>query len=274
MTFIADLMNGLFDLLLKPFGGAAAWAMLAVAVVSGLIMLLLFKISTNQDKLVVAKRRLFGHIYEMGLYQDNLSVLFKIQRDLALANLKYLRVTFPALFAVLIPVVLILAQLDSRFAHRPFQTGETALVTAILESAQETLLTQLTLEAPDGVVVESMPVRDRVDLSATWRIRVDREGSYDLAVSAPGAESWTKQLTAGSGLPRLAKIRERAGLHHALLNPGEKPLPSDCPLTEISLQLPERETRYAGVRMHWLLAFCVISLVFGLAVKDIFKVKI
>jgi hypothetical protein len=267
-------LNKLFDLLFAPFGSAAAWAMFVVSVVTGVIMLLLFKVSTNQTRLVEAKRRLLGHIYEMGLYQESLRVLFRIQRDLALANLRYLRVTFPALLVIIVPIILIIAQLDARFAHRPFQVQETTLVTAKVASAQDALLDQLTLSSPGGLTVETMPVRDHLEGTATWRIRIEATGDYQLTVAAPGVGNWTKRLYADNGLPRLASTRERATWHQALFNPGEKPLPSDSPLAEITLDLPDRHTRYAGLGMHWLVAFCVFSLLFGIALKDVFKVKI
>jgi hypothetical protein len=274
VTFVANAMNGLFDLLLRPFGSAAAWGMFCVSVLTGVIMLLLFKWSTNQKKLALVKRRLIGHVYEMGLFQDNLAVLFKIQRDLALANLRYLAATAPALLVIILPVVLILAQLDTRFAHRPFHPGESTLVTAQVRSENAEMLDGLSLVAPAGVQVETLPVRDQQALTATWRVRVQQDGDYELAVTGRDGGRWTKRLVADDGLPRLAASRERAGLNHALLNPGEAPLPGDSPLAAISLQLPGRHTRYLGFGMHWLVAFCVFSLLFGLALKDVFKVKI
>jgi hypothetical protein len=274
VTVIADAMNGLFDLLCVPFGGHAAWAMLALSILTGVAMLLLFKVSTNQDRLELAKRRLLGHIYEMGLYQENLGVLFRIQRDLAVANLRYLGVTLPALAAIILPIILILAQLDIRFAHRPFAAGESSLVTARVLPGQEGLLDGLSLTASEGVRVETFPVRDHRALTASWRVRVTGTGEHELTVSAPDGGGWSKRLVAGGGLPRLAATRERAGLHHLLFNPAEKPLPGDSPLAEISLRLPDRETRYLGVPLHWLVAFCLFSLGFGFALKDVFKVKI
>ena len=274
MTFIADAMNGLFDLLTAPFGGSAAWAMFVLSIVTGVAMLLLFKISTNQDRLEVAKRRLMGHIYEMGLYQESLAVLMRIQRDLALANFRYLGVTFPALIVIILPVMLILAQFDARFAHRPLESGESTLVTVEVEEGREELLDDLGLSVAEGLQVESFPVRDREARSASWRVRVTAPGSPEMPVTAPDGGSWTKRLEASEGLPRMAGKREKPGFHHVLFNPSEKPLPGDGPLSSISLRLPERTTRYLGVPMHWLVAFCLVSLGFGFAVKDLFGVKI
>ena len=173
------------------------------------------------------------------------------------------------------PVVLILAQLDSRFAHRPFSPGETTLVTATIAPESKELLNHLILEAPTAVVVETLPVRDHLKLTATWRIRVTAAGQHELTLADPAGDRWTKRLVAGpSSLPRLAAARERAGWHHALLNPAESPLPKNSPVAQISLQLPPRQTHYLGIKLHWLLAFCAFSLLFGFALKDVFKVRI
>jgi uncharacterized membrane protein (DUF106 family) len=275
VTFITDILNRLFDLLVTPFGKSAVWAMIFLSLVTGILMLLLFKWSTNQDRLASVKRRLLGHLYELGLYQENLRVMFRIQGDLAKANLRYLATTLPALLAILLPLLLILAQLDSRFAHRPFTSGETSLVTATVDAAHEPLLDKLELVTSPEVVVESLPVRDHRRLTATWRVRVAADGRHDLILAAPDGDRWTKQLVAGtSGLPRLATVREQASWRRFLFNPAESPLPGDSKVTRIALQLPTRQTRYLGIGLHWLVAFCIFSLVFGFAMKDVFKVKI
>jgi hypothetical protein len=279
VTFIADFMNTVFDILVAPFGNSAAWAMMVISLLSGIVLLLLFKASTNQVKLAEAKRKLLGHLYEMGLYQESLRVLLRIQLQLAKANLKYLSRALPALIVMTIPVVLILAQLNSRFAYRPFLPEEAALLTVTVSSEGPSLLDNLSLLTPAAVSVESLPVRDYQARTITWRIRVLAEGRHELKVVSSKNQQWDKLLVAGShraGMPltRLANDRERAGWHHTILNPGEMPLAKDSPVTNIALQLPSRETRYAGVRLGWIWAFCIFSLLFGFLLKDFFKVKI
>lgn len=273
MTLIAKLMNGLFDLLAAPFGGSAEWAVFVLSLLVGLVLLLLFKAATNQDKLVAARQVLTGRVYEMGLFQDHLGVLFKIQRDLLLANLRYLRYSFPALLVLLIPTVLILAQMDAHYGHRPFQPGEKALVTVTVEPGQPMLLRDMTLETPTGLTVEAGPLRNVQENSVSWRVGIDAEGRHDLAVLLPGQQRVSKLLVAGEGTPRLAVKREKESLLRILLNPAEDPLPKDQPVEAIALRLPARDLHYAGLGMHWLVALCIFSLAFGLAVKDLFKVR-
>ncbi|MBA4378300.1 MAG: hypothetical protein C0395_06530, partial [Gemmatimonas sp.] len=131
MTWIASLLNGLFDLLLRPFGGAP-WAGLAVvSALAGVAMLWLFKLTTNQDLLARRRRELTGSLYELSLYQDSLAVMARLQARLLAANLRYLLVSLPALLVLLPLALLAIVQLDARFQRRALRAGEEILVTAL-----------------------------------------------------------------------------------------------------------------------------------------------
>ena len=274
MTIIATVVNALFDLLTAPFGDAAGWAVLVLSVLTGVAMLLIFKAATDQDALVAARRVLTGRVYEMGLYQDHLGVLARIQRDLFTANLRYLRHSLPALLVMLVPMVLILAQMDARFGHRPFRPGETTLVTATLDQDQVGLLGGIRLVTPPGVVVEAQPVRDFRGAKVTWRVSVVAEGEHEVEVVLPDGTGATKLVVAGEGAPRLAAVRERESLRRVFLNPAEPPLGGNQPVASIALALPARELVYAGVRTNWLVALIVFSMVFGLQLKDVLRVRL
>lgn len=274
MTVVATAMNTLFDLLTRPFGSHASLAVFVLSLLTGVVMLLLFKATTNQDRLVAARGILTGRLYEMGLYQDHLGVLMKIQRDMILANLRYVRWSLPALLAMLVPMLLILTQFDARYGHRPFLPDETALVQVTLAQQEWSLLADLVLEAGAGVEVDSRPVLDPGSGVVIWRVRAIAPGDHLLTVRWPdGGAGVTKQLVVGEGAPRLARVRERESLRRVLLNPAEAPLPGDQPVVSISLALPARDLVYAGIHTHWLMALIVFSLVFGFAVKDLLKVR-
>jgi hypothetical protein len=274
MTIVATATNALFDLLTAPFGAHAGLAVFVLSLLVGVAMLLLFKATTDQDRLVAARGVLTGRLYELGLYQDHLGVLFRIQRDLAVANLRYLRWSLPALAAMIVPMVLILAQLDARFGHRPFQPGETTLVTVRLADDQRALARDLILTPPAGVTVDARPVRDPGAGAVTWRVKVGAAGSGDLVIGLPDGRTVAKRLVAGEGAPRLARVRERESLRRVFLNPAEAPLPGDQPVVSVALILPARDLVYAGVRTNWLVALIVFSLLFGIAVKDVLRVRL
>ncbi len=288
MAWFASAVNHVFDLLVAPFGGAAGWAMAVLSALCGVGLLWLFKVSTNQAALAAARNRALGHVYELGIYQEDFGVMLRIQRDLAAANLGYLRRALPALAAMIVPILLILPQLDARWSRRPLAPGEAVVVTATVAPGREALLGGLTLTGSDGVAVETPAVRDRAARTAQWRVRVKAPGARQIvtvrAGGGPGGgpggnpggadDAWTKRVEAGRGIPRIAAVRERASLRAALFNPAEPPLPAGAPLESIALELPARETRYLGLAMNWLVAFCVFSIVGGLAAKRWIKVEI
>lgn len=273
MNVVNGIVGRLFDLVLAPFAGLPAVGLVVVSVLSAVWALLLFRAVTPQARLAAARDRLIGHIFEMGLYQEHLRVVGRIQRDLALANLRYLATSLPALVVLLVPMLLTLGQLEARYARRPLQVGESAVLAVTLAPSAAARLDELQVMAPAGVVVEAGPVRDRAAGAAAWRLRATEPGRHELAVNLGGQAVATRVLAAGSGLPRTATTSE-ASWFHALLYPGERRLAGDGAVTQTRLRYPERTLRYLGVEMDWLVAFMLFSLAGGLALKNVLKVEI
>jgi hypothetical protein len=234
---------------------------------------LLFKLTTPQARLVRVRDRLLGHIYEMGMYQDRLRVLGRIQRDLALANLRYLSLTLPALLALLIPMVLTLAQLEGRFARRPLQPGQSAVLSVTLAPQQAGRLNEVALDLPAGLALAAGPVRDPGRGAVAWRLKVVRAGVHTWQVRVGDEPAVVQDLAAAGGLPLLAHRAERGWLA-SVLYPGARPLAGAGPVQSWRLELPERDTYYLGVRLSWLAAFTVLSLLGGLALKDVLRVSL
>jgi hypothetical protein len=268
---IASLFSRLFDIVVSLGGGSPAWAMVIVSVVTAVWVLLLFKAVTPQERLQRTRDRLFGHIYEMGMYQDRLGVVGRIQRDLAKANFGYLALTLPALLALTVPMVITLAQLDSRYAHRPLAPGETTVLS--VAAADAAGLDALALEAPAGVEVEAGPVRDRAARSVAWRLKATEPGSHELVITRDGAAIATRTLEAGDRLIRVGEKAEPGPLS-PWLAPGAGTVPRDVGLAAVTLRYPSRSVRYLGVELDWLVAFMLLSLAAGLAVKDLLRVSI
>jgi hypothetical protein len=272
-----DAVNGivgkLFDLVLAPFAGTPAWGLVFVSVLSAAWALLLFRVVTPQARLAAARDRLVGHILEMGLYQDHLRVVGRIQRDLALANLRYLGASLPALLALLVPMLLTLGQLEARFARRPLAVGESAVLAVTLAPSAAARLDGLALSAPPGVEIEAGPVRDVASGAAAWRLRAATAGRHEVAVTLDGRAVATRVVAAGGGLPRTAETASTSW-SHALLYPGEKQLARGGEVREMRLRYPARTLRWLGIELDWLVGFMAVSLVAGLLLRKPLKVEI
>ena len=271
MNALLNLISRLFDLLVSLLGGSAVGVMLVVSVLSAAWALKLFQAATPQVRLAGVRDRLLGHIYEMGMYQDHLSVVARIQGDLARTNLRYLSLTLPALVVLAIPMVLTVGQLESRFSHRPLSPGESAVFSVRLQNEAD--LPGVVLVPTTGVVVTAGPVRDYALATATWSLRVENPGVHLLTVSSGDRTLGTREILAAGRLPQLGE-NSKAGWVHRVLNPGAPTMAGAAGLAEMTLRLPARETRYLGVELGWLTAFMIFSLLAGLFLKGPLKVSI
>ena len=273
MNAIGHGISRFYDAVFAPLAGHPAWAMVAVSVLTAVWALLVFKAVTPQRRLTVGRDRLIGHIYEMGLYQDHLSVLGRIQRNLAAANLRYLLLTLPALVVLTVPMLLTLAQLDSRYSHRRLAPGESTVFSIRVDDDVSVSPQALRLEAPPSVIVEAGPVRVPGEQAVAWRVSCDVVGEFPMRVMLYESLFAERMLPVGNDdLTRLNESSRR-GWAAPLLAPGAPPVEAGSDLAESTLRLPERRTRYLGIEMHWLAAFLLFSLAGGLALKDVLRVS-
>ncbi len=270
------LNNGItkfFDLLLAPVAAHPALAMALVSLLTAVWALLLFKAVTPQARLTQVRDRLFGHIYEMGLYQDHLRVVGRIQWDLARTNLRYLTLTLPAVLVLMVPMLPTLAQLDSRFDHRPLLPGEETVVSVTMAAGADAELKGLRLVAADGLAVSAGPVWDRSTGSVAWRVKVIGTGAHQLVLWDGNEELARRTVPVGERLVAVGETGNTSWFH-TLLYPGAPGLSADGTVAAVTVNLPTRTTNYLGFGLHWLAAFMVFSMLAGLAIKDLLRVSI
>jgi len=280
MTPLIRIVNGLGDLLLWPVRWSRPLALAWTGVLAGVALLWLFKRVTPQRRLAAARRRASGLLLELGLWQDDLRTMLRIQGELARANLRYLAASLPSLLVLLPLFVLIVLQLEARFDRRAPAPGTTLLVAAELaDGADRGLLDRLVLRPDPGLAVDAGPVRDRADRTVWWRVRVTAQPApgAGVTVAPAGAAAvtggWHKRLSPPRPLGGLPAVRERAAWRALLLHPGEPPLPADAPVVRLLAELPRAGGTWLGVP-DWLWWFALASVAGGLAVKGRLGVEI
>jgi hypothetical protein len=71
----------------------------------------------------------------------------------------------------------------------------------------------------------------------------------------------------------LAPLRLKS-FFSSILYPGEKLLPQESKVESIKIAYPAGTIQMFGYHFHWLMVFCVVSILSGLAVKGFFRVEI
>jgi hypothetical protein len=157
MGILNAAIGKVMDLLLAPFAGHPWLGMGAISLLTGFLLLLIFRLTSSQRGIKGAKDRIFAHLLEVLFYRDELRVVLRAQRRLVLDNLRYLGYALVPLMFMLIPVGLLLSQLDLRYGHRPLQVGEETLLA--VKFSQPVDLDQVALQLPAGLTAETSRLR-------------------------------------------------------------------------------------------------------------------
>ena len=91
MHFINAVFNTLFDILFSLTCGLGPQGqLLIVSVLTGLMMLLIFKGVSHQEKIRSAKNRIKGHLLELRLYNNDVGLSMRALVDVLASNGLYL----------------------------------------------------------------------------------------------------------------------------------------------------------------------------------------
>jgi hypothetical protein len=175
---------------------------------------------------------------------------------------------------IMVPVMMILIQLNLHYGLRPLRIGEQSLVKVKLrdQGALEPG-TDITLQAPANLQIETDGVRIGELKEISWRIRGVSPGRFDLVVN-DGKMAVTKNVAVGGRQEGVSSLRTGADWLTNLLYPGEAPIPNQAAIESVEILYPELDISFLGWPMDWLILFFVLSLVFGFAFKGLLGVQI
>ncbi|HSA96765.1 MAG TPA: hypothetical protein VLJ16_11995 [Acidobacteriota bacterium] len=275
MHLVNLVFGRIVDAALWPFRGLSPWVGLAVvSLLTAVLMLEVYKLTSNQAAIRRAKDRIKAHLLEMRLYKDNMRVTWSAQAGVLKANLAYMAANLKPLLVMIAPLVLILAGLSVWYDRAPLKPGEETLVKAELAGTADPAALDLRLEAPPGIEVTAPPVRIPDGHEVVWRIKALTAGRGRLILRA-GDWAISKDIAVGGRpLSKVSPLASRGSFVKRVLYPGEPPLPNGTPVRSLEVLYPGRRLAAASAGVHWLVAYLVLSIAFGFALKGVFKVEI
>jgi hypothetical protein len=130
------------------------------------------------------------------------------------------------------------------------------------------------LEPPPQIVIETPPLRIEDEAEIDWRVKAKENGLGRLTLVV-GSETIVKDVAVGTKLlSKISTLRVGRNVLDQVFNPGERPLPSGSIVRSVELKYPEARMDLFGRRIHWLVVYFVLSIIFGFAFKGVFKVEI
>ena len=281
MWIINSIMGAIINVALWPFRSLPPMIGLAVfSLVSGVAMLYVFKWASDQEGLEVVKRKIHAGIFEIRLFNDDMRAILAAQRDIFRYNLSYLRLSLRPLFYMIVPFVLIVAQLQMHYGYEGLSVDEPVLlkVTLVPEAgageaggelgspdAAQRPAPEVALQVPDGLRVETERLWIPSLNEIAWRLVAESAGSYDLRIRV-GDEEYAKSVVVSSQVVHRSPIRSDSFLDQ-LLYPGEPGFPTDASVASIEVDYPDRAVNFLGWHTHWLIPFFIITIALAFALR-------
>jgi hypothetical protein len=242
-----------------------------ISLVFGLMMVVVFRYTSDRRAIHLVKDRLKAHLLALRLFQDQIPVVLRSYGRILLATGHYLRLAFKPLLFVIIPLMFLIVQIDRYLGSLPIRTGQSFLVKTRVANPE--MLNDITLRLPEGLVTTAPAVHVPSENELVWRLVASKNGEYLVTIAASG-QTFSKNVVVGLGLSRLSPVRLRRQFWKRMFLSAEPALPENGMIDAIEVQYPPRDIAFAGFAWNWIWLFFVLSLATGFVFKSILGIEI
>lgn len=263
-----------FSLLTSPLA-----IVVVLSLVVGLVMVVLFGYTSDQKAIGIAKDQLKAHLLAVRLYRDQIPVVMGSYGKILRGTGRYLKLAFKPLLYVIVPITLLVVQVDRYLGATPIPPNVPFLLTARLngQSAEPATgsdpLNDVTLDLPPEITMTAPPVHVPASNEIVWRLAGPKDGKYEVKITAAGGSA-AKTVCVGSDLPRISTVRLRGQFWRRMFTSAEPALPENSPIESIAINYPDRNIDIAGYGINWIWLFFVLSMVAGFVFKELLGIKI
>jgi hypothetical protein len=244
---------------------------LAISIVIGLLMVIVFRYTSDQKAIGRAKDRLKAHLLAVRLFQDQLPVVMRTYGRILRGTGSYLRLAFTPFLIAILPITFLIVQLDRYFGWMPLQPAQTFLVEARVEDLNA--LNGAALQLPPELSSSAPAVHIPKDKEVVWRVVADRTGQFDIQIAAAG-QTVSKQVVVTPGLARVSTVRLKDNFWERMFTSGEAALADNSPVQSITVNYPPREISFAWMQWNWIVLFFVVSLIAGFVFKSVLGIQV
>jgi hypothetical protein len=242
-----------------------------ISLVIGLLMVVLFGYTSDQKAIGVAKDQLKAHLLAVRLYRDQIPVVMGSYGKILRGTGRYLKLAFKSLMYVIIPITLLMVQIDRYLGQTPLPRNAPFLLT--VHAATSDALNDATLDLPPEIAMTAPPVHIPASNDIVWRLAGAKDGRYEVKIGS-GGQSAEKAVCVGSDMPRISTVRLRGHFWERMFSSAEPALPQNSPIDSITVNYPDRNIEVAGYGMNWIWMFFILSMVAGFIFKELLGIQI
>jgi uncharacterized membrane protein (DUF106 family) len=238
-----------------------------ISAVMGVILLVLFKYTSNQDAIGRVKDDIKANLLAMKLFKDSILVTLRAQGGAFRGAGGLLFYAIVPMLVMIVPVCLILGQMGLWYQARPLQSGHMQLAGSIDSDWPEVRIASM-----PGADVTIDQTRVFSKRQIYWKVKARENGRHHIVFQVD-KQQIGKELAIGDGFMRLSAQRPGWKWADILLHPAEKPFRPDSAVKSISIIYPDRLSWTSGTNW-WLVYFFIASMVFAFIFKPFLNVKI
>lgn len=259
-----------FSLLTTPLA-----IVIALSLVVGLLMVVLFGYTSDQKAIGIAKDQLKAHLLAVRLYRDQIPVVMGSYGKILRGTGRYLKLAFKPLLYVIVPITFLMVQVDRYLGATPIPPNKPFLLTVQFarQAANADPLNDVTLDLPPEITMTAPPVHVPSESETVWRLTGAKEGKYEMKI-ATGGQTAAKTVCVGNDLPRISTVRLRGKFWERMFSSAEPALPENSPIESISINYPDRNIDIAGYGMNWIWLFFILSMLAGFVFKELLGIQI
>jgi hypothetical protein len=264
--------NALGEWALAPIATLPGWLSATLAaVVTGLLLLVVFKHTSHQRAIKAVRSDIKAHLLALKLFKDSAWVTLRAQGRLFRGAFLLLALAIVPMLVMALPVALLLGQLGLWYQARPLQVGEEGHIILTLSGGPDAPWPKVRLETSDAVEVlgRARVLRKR---EIVWKISA-RENGYHRLVFEVDGQAADKALAVGDGFMRVSTERPGWSWAEALRHPAEEPFAPSSPIQSIEIEYPPRASWISGTDT-WVIYWFVASMVAALCFRRIVNVNL
>jgi len=273
-------LNRLFDMLTFGTSPNARYAFIVgISIVSAMLFLLIFKKTSNQQKITYHKNKIFGHVLQIPLYKDRFGLLLISIVKILKHNLLYIKQTLIPLLFMIVPLVILMVQIDNRCGYEPLQANQQFFIRAEVEKdAAADTLDKVLCETSGGIQLETPPLRIEAERGVFWRARVvtdasEQESILYLRVQGDGVKN-EKQVVTDYSQKRFLPDKKKWSFWNALFTNAEGYLAPDAPFSSISINYQRAGYWFLFWDVDAIILYFILTLIFAFALKGVLGVNI
>jgi hypothetical protein len=270
IVWLNAIANAFASVVLAPLALLPGWlSATLVAAVTGVLMLVAFKYTSNQRAIKRARAAIKANLLALSLFKDSTAVSLRSQGRILMGAGALLLLAIVPMLVMLVPMCLVLGQLALWYQARPLHVGEEAVVTLKLADAKPDAAR---LAANDAYDISVGPVRVPSDRMICWNVQARQPGLHRLTFDV-GSQHVEKELAVGDGFMPVSQERPAWSWEEALMHPKEAPFAPDSPVQGIEIEYPSRPGWTCGSGT-WVIYWFLASMVAAFLAKPFLKVHL